>query len=558
MPRTPKSAILLPDDPDVPWTIFDGKEGWQGKITVGLKPNGEPDTRHRRGKTEQIVKAKLAALYAQAKAGEVTKPGAIPKVAAYLAEWLNDSDHEWRYSTKHSAHEWAVVKYLIPGLGQWRLDQIPPSAIEDLLKGLRRTSEQEREGKELGIRPKGLSDASVHGVFRVLRSALNDAVRRGIIPRSPIELMIWLPKNVQVEFTPLFVAEVQAILEVCRGRRNGTRWTVALPLGLRQGEALGMPWWERPTSTRERDMGIDLAGAWMHVGRKAQRRKWEHGCADRAACAKPHCKTRPCPARWQHGCGKPPAECTKQRVDRCPQRTPRPGCAISNHKNPETCAKVCPPGCTDHARSCPQRRNGGIVFEDPKTSSGNRGVSLEDDEGRMVADLAAHRSEQERERRAAGDMWEEHGLVWCQPNGRPIDARADWEEWKEILDLAGVRDARVHDGRHTAATMLLLQGVDDATVMAVMGWSDRRMLARYQHVIAELRRAATRKVAELLYGPAPKKTKKKKPKKADKKKRHDQGKLAPVDVMPTTSGTSAGTSDQIAPVIPLFGRAKIS
>ena len=47
----------------------------------------------------------------------------------------------------------------------------------------------------------------------------------------------------------------------------------------------------------------------------------------------------------------------------------------------------------------------------------------------MVADLTAHRAEQDRERRHAGDMWEEHNLVWCQPNGRPIDARADWEEW---------------------------------------------------------------------------------------------------------------------------------
>jgi integrase len=61
---------------------------------------------------------------------------------------------------------------------------------------------------------------------------------------------------------------------------------------------------------------------------------------------------------------------------------------------------------------------------------------------------------------------------------------------EEILRLAGVRDARVHDGRHTAATMLLLQGVDDATVMAVMDGADRRMLRR-------------------LYGPEPKKVKKK-------------------------------------------------
>jgi integrase len=65
----------------------------------------------------------------------------------------------------------------------------------------------------------------------------------------------------------------------------------------------------------------------------------------------------------------------------------------------------------------------------------------------------------------------------------------------------------VHDGRHTAATMLL-QGVDETTVMAVMGWSDRRILRRYQHVVAELRQEATRRVTDLLYGPEPKKSNK--------------------------------------------------
>lgn len=155
-------------------------------------------------------------------------------------------------------------------------------------------------------------------------------------------------------------------------------------------------------------------------------------------------------------------------------------------------------------------------------------------------------------------MWEEHSLVRCQPTGRPIDARADWEDWKEVLRLAGVRDARVHDGRHTAATMLLLQGVDDATVMAVMGWTDRRMLRRYQHVVAELRREATRRVAELLYGPEPKakKPKKKKAKKAAKERGRAQEKSAVINVTPITPTTSPTTRDGIAPFIPLFGGAK--
>lgn len=106
-----------------------------------------------------------------------------------------------------------------------------------------------------------------------------------------------------------------------------------------------------------------------------------------------------------------------------------------------------------------------------------------------------------------------------------------------------------------------LQGVDDATVMAVVGWTDRRMLRRYQHVVAELRQEATRRVTELLYGPEPKakktkKTKKKKAKKAAKERGREQDKSAVINVTPITPTTSPTTRDGIAPVIPLFGRAK--
>jgi len=84
------------------------------------------------------------------------------------------------------------------------------------------------------------------------------------------------------------------------------------------------------------------------------------------------------------------------------------------------------------------------------------------------------------------------------------------------------------------------------------------MLRRYQHVIAQLRREATRRVTELLYGPEPEAPKKKKSKKANKKKRRDQERLKIANVTAVTLGTSPGTSGQIAPVIPLFGRTKIS
>ena len=113
--------------------------------------------------------------------------------------------------------------------------------------------------------------------------------------------------------------------------------------------------------------------------------------------------------------------------------------------------------------------------------------------------LRTHRKVQVEQRLRAGAEWDEHGLVFCQPTGRPIDPRADWKRWKALLAHAGLRDARLHDARHTAATLLLVQGVNARTVMDIMGWSEARMLSRYQHVVDELRRDAAERIGRALW-----------------------------------------------------------
>jgi integrase len=58
--------------------------------------------------------------------------------------------------------------------------------------------------------------------------------------------------------------------------------------------------------------------------------------------------------------------------------------------------------------------------------------------------------------------------MFTQPNGRPIDLTMDRTEWKRLLADAGVRDARLHDARHTATTVLLLLSVPEPAVMEFM------------------------------------------------------------------------------------------
>ena len=84
--------------------------------------------------------------------------------------------------------------------------------------------------------------------------------------------------------------------------------------------------------------------------------------------------------------------------------------------------------------------------------------------------------------------------------GRPINPNTDYLEWEALLQRAGVRHARLHDARHTAATVLLVLGVPERTVMSIMGWSSTSMAARYQHVTDPIRREVANRVGDLLFG----------------------------------------------------------
>jgi integrase len=94
--------------------------------------------------------------------------------------------------------------------------------------------------------------------------------------------------------------------------------------------------------------------------------------------------------------------------------------------------------------------------------------------------------------RPAGHGTDEANRRGAQPN-------MDYREWKETLATAGIRDGRLHDARHTAATVLLLLGVPERAVMDVMGWSSSSMVWRYQHVTAPVRMDIAERVGGLLW-----------------------------------------------------------
>lgn len=409
---------------------------------MGLTPDGRPDRRKRTGKTKAEVARKVKNLEDQRDANLVTAPGRAPSVAEWLSHWL-DNIAALRVSPATLAgYESDVRLYAIPGLGLHRLDKLTTEHIEQLYGSLSR---------------RGKSPAVIQHLRRTLRVAFNDAVNRDRMARNPV-LRASAPRLVEPEIEPFTVADARKILEAARTERNGAAWTIAISLGVRRGEVLALRW--------AADVDLDEGTLW--VRRKLQRRSWKHGCDDPAACAQPHHR-RPCP----------------------------PNCRM-HRKRPRGCPRACLPGCTAHARHCPHRQGGGLQFGEPKSQAGRRPIALPEP---LVTLLRGHRKTQAAERLRAGSTWEENDLVFCQQNGRPLDPDGHSKAWKRFLAKAGIREGRLHDARHTAATLLLVQGVDQRTVMAIMGWSEVAMTKRYQHVVPELRREAAARMGEVLWGP---------------------------------------------------------
>jgi integrase len=119
----------------------------------------------------------------------------------------------------------------------------------------------------------------------------------------------------------------------------------------------------------------------------------------------------------------------------------------------------------------------------------------------VAAALKAHRTRQLEDRMAAGKAWHDVGLVFTSPIGTPLDPRNVTREFQAVLKTAKVPKVRFHDLRHTAATLLLAQGVDPRTIMETLGHSQISLtLNTYSHVLPALQEAAASKMDAILQG----------------------------------------------------------
>jgi integrase len=146
-----------------------------------------------------------------------------------------------------------------------------------------------------------------------------------------------------------------------------------------------------------------------------------------------------------------------------------------------------------------QRIDGSLQVCEPKTAKSRRPLPLLD----FVAEaLKAHRGRQLRERLQAGSDWLDRGFVFTGDHGQPLDPDGALRDaFKAVLEKTGLPDIRLHDLRHSAASLLLALNIHPRVVMELLGHSQISLtMDTYSHTVPEILREAIDKLGAALNG----------------------------------------------------------
>lgn len=141
----------------------------------------------------------------------------------------------------------------------------------------------------------------------------------------------------------------------------------------------------------------------------------------------------------------------------------------------------------------------GLDLVEVKTNRSRRVIEIEP---RVIAVLRRHRAAQEMERRIAGSAWHERDLVFTNELGSPIDGRSLIRQWfRPLLAKAGLPRIRIHDLRHSFASIALANGTHPKIVQEAMGHATIAVtLDLYSHTVPSLQREAASAMGRALFG----------------------------------------------------------
>jgi integrase len=375
-------------------TIYKRQDGtWAGQVSIGYDPvTGKLKRKSFYGKTRKEVVEKMAKALQEVRNGTFVEP-AQTTFGEWLDKWLTGYKKGQLKPSTYESYETLINVHIKPGLGKIPIAKLQANMLQSFY------NEKLEKGRADG--KGGLSTRMVRYLHAIIRQALQQAVKEGLLPRNVADATS--PPTVKnKQMRPLTEEELLQFFETSKEDRLFAAYVLAATTGLRRGELLGLCW----------------------------------DCVD-----------------------------------------------IEN-------------GVITVQRQLLVLKDGLTLEETTKSNSGKRSIVLTDD---AIQELKAHRRRQAQEKLLMGEAYQDSGLVFCKEDGTPLDPREFTKRFQRHLEKAGLPKVRLHDLRHTHASLLLARGVHPKVVQERLGHSSITMtLDLYSHLTPGLQEAAAATLNSLL------------------------------------------------------------
>ena len=148
-------------------------------------------------------------------------------------------------------------------------------------------------------------------------------------------------------------------------------------------------------------------------------------------------------------------------------------------------------------RSLHNLKDGSYVFTEPKSATSRRTIALPPS---AILAIKEHREKQALERAMLGIAIKDEDLVFSTMDGKPLRPNTVTRAWTKLAASAGVKVIRLHDARHTHASIMLKQGIHPKIVQERLGHASIQMtLDTYSHVAPGLQQAAAESFDRMVF-----------------------------------------------------------
>ena len=385
----------------------EARKRWEGRVTIGRNAAGKVVRKKVTGRTRAEVVDRMKELADAADAGREMMPRTL-SVERFLEDWLDNVLPGTVAPVTEAQYRQTTRLYIVPNVGRKQLRTLQPRDVTGMLRNMEAD---------------GLSANSQRLARAVLRRALRWAEINGYVSRN-VAALAHAPKVQQKEGKALTPEQARTLLTYLADTSRGTEVpatparleaaiTVALSLGLRRAEVLGLAW---------SDLELDTDPKRLTVRYSVKRIKGT-----------------------------------------------------------------------------------GLVRTEPKTRQSRRTIHLP---APVAASLKRHRVRQAEERLKAGDLWDtlplDADLVFRTETGEAIDPNNFGRDVRKATKGAGLPGSwSPHSLRHSAASLLLAQGVPLKVISEVLGHSSIRVTADvYSHLMEPAKVEAADAMTEALWGEA--------------------------------------------------------